>query len=311
MSERTCALLQGTPVADGIGIVRPLVAALVLLVLPASASAQKAEQAGIATQLTTRIDRLVGTVPIVGADRAGVQRTRVAGRTWRFRFTRNTTSTGPTWEPTMRILREARDFGQPAGALTDRRLSAADAAVLRVVADLGRDADVLVVRAGHPACAGLNRAQALAIGSRQATRWSQVGLAVEPDTITVRQPALNGPIDEPWLGGPFRRPAGVPPAYDGGLQQTAADPGSATATSWTRARKLPATTFCAVPLDGVAPSDATVRSLQYPEAFPIAYVQPRWKRIHPRSRAIANAFAAWIAGPAARAQLAQRGMLAP
>ena len=43
---------------------------------------------------------------------------------------------------------------------------------------------------------------------------------------------------------------------------------------WSRVRRLGAA-VCAVPLDGVAPTDATVAQLAYPEAFPVGYYRPR------------------------------------
>jgi hypothetical protein len=75
---------------------------------------------------------------------------------------------------------------------------------------------------------------------------------------------------------------------------------------------VPPDLLCAVPLDGVAPTDESVRSLAYPDAYPITYLQPRWRKgTRTHTKAVALAFARWLGSPKVRAIFAQRGMLAP
>ena len=63
---------------------------------------------------------------------------------------------------------------------------------------------------------------------------------------------------------------------DGGVSAAAAgDTSIAAITSWSRLRRVVPGT-CVVPLDGIAPSDATVGDLSYPEAFPVTYLRPRF-----------------------------------
>ena len=58
------------------------------------------------------------------------------------------------------LRRDARWNSGGKAVLADRALTRAEARRLTVLAELYRDADVLVVAAGHPACAGLTRTQA-------------------------------------------------------------------------------------------------------------------------------------------------------
>jgi hypothetical protein len=76
-------------------------------------------------------------------------------------------------------------------------------------------------------------------------------------------------------------------------------------TSWSRARAYQVTT-CAVPVGGAAPTDASVRALSYPDAYPISFVTLRRLRdVTP----IAAAFMQYLTGPRATASFRQRGML--
>ena len=70
----------------------------------------------------------------------------------------------------------------------------------------------------------------------------------------------------------------------------------------------------AVPLNGVAPSDATVRSLSYPEAFPVTYVVTR--KVRGRTAvdraAVAvqrRAMRAFLNSPGLKETLTKRGFL--
>ncbi len=169
------------------------------------------------------------------------------------------------------------------GVVVDRPLTARERSRFRILADLYRDADVLVVAAGHPACAGLTVAQARAIARGSVTRWSQVVAGAPADAIRVRHPVNASGAGVPHLGtrwvGRLNRwrvnyAPGAVGARDGGVAAAAADPSIAAITTWSRLRQG-AAGVCAVPLNGVAPSDAAVAGLAYPEAFPVAYAVTR------------------------------------
>jgi hypothetical protein len=101
-------------------------------------------------------------------------------------------------------------------------------------------------------------------------------------------------------------PTGAKAAFDGGLSAAASgDLSIAAVTSWSRARAYQQTT-CAVPIDGAAPDDASVRALTHPDAYPIAFVTLRRLR---SARPIAAAFVQYLTGPAATDSFRGRGML--
>jgi hypothetical protein len=170
------------------------------------------------------------------------------------------------------------------GAIIDRPLTALEQTRFKTLADLYRDADVLVVAAGHPACAGLTRAQARSIATGGITSWSQVVAGATSDAIKVRY--LTDRFDNgvphlgtKWVGNGTNNhvnyAAGAVGSPDGGVPAAAAgDQAVAAITTWSRIRNRTAG-LCVVPLDGVAPDDATVAGLQYPEAFPVSYVVTR------------------------------------
>ncbi len=170
------------------------------------------------------------------------------------------------------------------GIVVDRQLTALEKTRFKPLADLYRDADVLVVAAGHPACGGLTRTQARSISTGGITRWSQVAAGATSDTIKVRYLVdgfRNGVphLGAKWVGRLNRQrvnyPTGAVGAGDGGVSAAAGgDQAIAAITTWSRVRSRQFG-LCVVPLDGVAPSDATVVDLQYPEAFPVSYVVSR------------------------------------
>jgi hypothetical protein len=171
-----------------------------------------------------------------------------------------------------------------AAIVVDRPLTRAEKGRFEVLADLYRDADVLVVAAGHPACGGITRKAARDVAEGRATRWSQVVAGAGADAIKLRYPADGFGNGVPHLGvrwvGRFNKqrvaygPAGKP-AGDGGVSLAAGgDQAVAAITTWSRVRGLGAS-VCAVPLGGIAPTDASVASLRYPEAFPVLYAVGR------------------------------------
>jgi hypothetical protein len=293
-------------------------AALALALAP-PATAQRAEYAQVSSYIPARIDSSIGFIPSHGmnpADRPPSPTTvRLGGRTYRFVYQ----NSAVVWPGTGLILRTlARSSGYAAassGAFVDRRLTVRNRRRLVVRADLGREADVVVVARGHPACAtGLTRAQARGIARGTIQRWSEVvGLPPgQPDAIAVRVKTDGyGDMEPRWGVRDARRFApGARGATDGGLGQAASgDPAVAGLTSWSRARGY-ASSVCALPINGVAPTDATVYELRYAAAYPITYVVARALERAPRkSRAMMKGFIDWLRGPQAAEQFRARGMM--
>ena len=170
------------------------------------------------------------------------------------------------------------------GLIVDRPLTTIEKTRFKPLADLYRDADVLVVAAGHPACAGLTRAQARAIATGGIKLWSQTVVGATSDTIKVRYLIDGFGNGVPHLGarwvGKFNKqrvnyPVGAVGATDGGVSlAVGGDQAIAAITTWSRVRNRGGG-LCVVPLGGVVPSDATVAGLQYPEAFPVSFVVTR------------------------------------
>lgn len=303
---------------------RLLVSASVLLAAlvatPGADAASKVRKERVQIQITTsaRVDSQIGFIPIKGIDRAaGKKGTPATGNGRRFRlFWDNVTLPAETTTLGLRTLREDNDIAPSInGVVADRALTATEQQRFRVATRIGYDADVLVVATGHPACAGLTREQARGIATGAITRWSQVGAPAPggPDEIVRRAVALNGApeVIEPRLGLPRRTPTGVIADRDGGVFAAASgDPAVAGITSWSRARLL-ADRLCAVPLDGVAPTDGAVLALSYGEAYPIDWVVGRKTPRDALSRAAGKAFVAFLRSRAARTAFEKARILMP
>jgi hypothetical protein len=204
---------------------------------------------------------------------------------------------------------------------SDRALSAAERRGFTVGARLFRDADVLVLAAGHPACGGLTLAQARGVAQGRITRWAQLVPGVD-GKIAVRYPARNG-SDELRFGTrlvPYRARGGMiryrtsyapgaRGAADGGLSSVArGDLRIAAITSWSALRGAAGTT-CAVPLGGIEPTAASVATLRYPGAYPVDVVVRR--RIgDAHQRAIVRKFNEYMRSAEVRDKLRARGLLA-
>jgi hypothetical protein len=285
------------------------------LLAPATASAQRVEDTFFNSVIPSRVDHLIGFTPTSFAMYPRGQRivpitVRVGGRTYRYIFGNAAAAVGPTANIYMRQMIRGRRFPSPQGIFLDRRLRAAERPYVQVRADLGRDADVLAVGRGHPACAsGVSRAAAGGIAAGTIRTWSAAGVPTPAsgDAIALRR-AGSG-VDrfvEPRFRAGIRLPQGAKAAYDGGLSEAASgDLAIAAVTSWSRARAYQVTT-CAVPVGGAAPSDASVRALSHPEAYPISFVTLRRLR---EVRPIAAAFLQYLTGPRATTSFRQRGML--
>lgn len=216
-------------------------------------------------------------------------------------------------------LKAMRNGGQrPSGVFADRPLTAAERRRFKEAVPLYDDADVMVVAAGHPACRGLTRAQARGIVSGRFTRWSQVVTGAKDDTIRLR---YRGTRADPDLrfGATFVRqrngryrpsyPTSSRGAADGGIGAAAAgDHGIAAVTAWSRFRPQPG--VCAVPLNGVGPSNATVTDRSYPEAFRVTYVVPRRTIRFGVDRFADRLLREFLASSKARTYLVRRGLLA-
>ena len=120
---------------------------------------------------------------------------------------------------------DGRCCPSPQGIFLDRPLKVSERRYVRVRADLGRDADVLAVTRGHPACAsGVSRAAARGIASGRIRTWSTAGVPAPAtgDAIALRR-AGDG-IErsvEPRFGARWRLPQGARSAFDGGLSEAA------------------------------------------------------------------------------------------
>jgi hypothetical protein len=299
---------------------RPALALAVLLLAPATASAQKVQDTFFNSVIPSRVDHLIGFTPTTFAIHPRGQRVvpitvQVGGRTYRYVFGNASAAVGPSAGIYLRNMIRGRRFPSPQGVFLDRRLTAAERRHLRVRADLGRDADVLVVGRGHPACAsGVSRAAVRGIAAGRIGTWSAAGVPVPAsgDAIELRRAGdgFDGFV-EPRFGAGGRLPRGARAARDGGLSEAASgNLAIAAVTSWSRARAFQRTT-CAVPVAGAAPTDASVRALSHPDAYPIAFVTLR-RLSTPRDRAVPRitaAFLKYLTGPQATSSFRQRGML--
>jgi hypothetical protein len=224
-----------------------------------------------------RIHEQIGFVPITGMDYLGTVKIRSGGYVYKGPFA-NVTASRLT---TTQALKEVRRYGTSHGVYTDRRLTSAERRSFQLAVDLGRDADVLVVKTGHPACAGLTLAQVRSIAAGKTTRWSQVGLSPSgSDQIALRHVVVRGAF-EPRFGVP-KKPAAAKGASDGGLADAGKSEAVAAVTSWSRARNRG--DVCAVPIDGVTPSNVSVHGLAYKGAYPIGFAVPRKRSRDPLPR---------------------------
>ena len=112
----------------------------------------------------------------------------------------------------------------------------------------------------------------------QIRTWSAAGVPAPAsgDAIALRRAGAGiERFVEPRFGAGWRTPRGAKAARDGGVSEAASgNLAIAAVTSWSRARAFQATT-CAVPVGGAAPSDASVRALSHPDAYPISFVTLR------------------------------------
>jgi hypothetical protein len=294
-----------------------LVAVAALLIAPATASAQRVEDTFFNSFIPSRIDHTIGFATTTFAihpvgERVVPIKVRVGGRTHRYIFGNASAAVGPSAGLVLRNMIRMRRYPSPQGIFLDRRLSARERSYVQVRADLGRDADVLVVSRGHPACSsGVSRSAVRGIAAGRISTWSAAGVQAPAsgDRIALRR-AGDGVErnSEPRFGAGWKAPAGARVARDGGLSEAASgNQAIAAVTSWSRARAYNTTT-CVVPVGGRAPDDASVRALSHPDAYPISFVTLR--RLGNRGvRPIVAAFLEYLTGPRATVSFRQRGML--
>jgi hypothetical protein len=292
----------------------PVLLVAAWLLLPATASARP-QSAFFNSVIPSRVDHLIGFTPTTFAIHPPGQRVvpitvRVGGRRYRYIFDNAAAVVGPSANIYLRNILRARRYPTPEGVFLDRKLKRAEKRYLEVRVDLARDADVLVATREHPACAtGVSRSVARAIAAGTIKTWSAAGVPAPPsgDSISLRRAGTGSDrFVEPRFGAGYKLPAGARKAYDGGLGEAASgNTAIAAVTSWSRARSFGSST-CAIPVGGAAPTDASVRALSHPNAYPISFVMlKRLRDIRP----IAAAFVKYLAGPRATESFRNRGML--
>src|SRR5262245_23228668 len=194
---------------------------------------------------------------------------KVGSTTYKVLWTNNTTNR----QSTTIALREAvRDADGPPSSypavFTDRDLTRAERKRFDVLLDIGRDADVLVVNRDNPVCtSGLTLAQVRGIAQGRITRWSQVATVPvgQPDVIARHVRGVER-YAQPRFG-VKPTPGHVAVDLDGGVLAAYRNRAVAAITSWSRVRRY-TSSVCAVAIDGVAPTDASVFTRSYGPAYP-------------------------------------------
>ena len=176
-------------------MLRPTLALAVLLIAPVTADAAKVQDTFYNSVIPSRVDHLVGFAPtsfgIHPRDEPLRPLTvRVRGRTYRFLFSTASAVVAASPDIYLRNMIRQRRYPGLQGVFLDRRLTAAERRHMVVRADLGRDADVLAVASGHPACAsGVSRAAARGIAKGTIRTWSAAGVPTPAggDAIALRR----------------------------------------------------------------------------------------------------------------------------
>jgi hypothetical protein len=249
-----------------------VVAAVAAAVFPVTAPAKTISGAHqVQADIPPRIDRNIGFIPVNTMGQLPAFRVYAGGGQWVRGPWVNFTRSGPTMSESLKLWRQS---GHGDGTFSDRRLTRAERRQFVQVADFGRDADVLVVKRDHPACAGLTLTQARAIAKGQTTKWSQVAATPSgsSDTIALRHVRFGDGAIEPRFGVSMKLRAGKATA-DGGIGEAAGNGAVAGITSWSRVRYR--SDVCAVPIGGIAPTDVSVHGLTYPAAYPVGFVAPK------------------------------------
>ena len=254
----------------------------------------------------------VGFIPIKGIQPDFFKRrtVKVGATTYKVLWTNNTIDRRTTAIALRQAYHDATHVPTSYLAVyTDRDLTSAERKHFDVMLDLGRDADVLVVNRDNPVCAsGLTLAQARGIARGTITRWSEVATlpAGQPDVIARHVRGVDR-YAQPRFG-VGRVPDDVVVEPDGGVYAAYSDRAVAAVTSWSRVRAY-ASSVCAVPIDGVAPTDASVFTRSYGPAYPIEVALPHHRRTDPQGRAMVAAYVAFLRSAAAAEQFRKAGVL--
>jgi hypothetical protein len=135
------------------------------------------------------------------------------------------------------------------------------------------DGDVLAVNPANPLCTrGTTMAGARSLLTRAAAGayFAPAGLTGDPELLFGLQPGRSG-------ASPYG-PAVETVDEERAVAAVASDPGAVAFVAWSATRAaLDAHTVCAVPLGGIAPSEATLRDGSYPATVRATYV---WRRGH-------------------------------
>lgn len=298
-----------TSVAGVVGV------ALLVVAAPVGADAKRVstfwqQRAYVADRFFAQL----GFIPINGIQRPGRTSVYRAGGTTYVVGWNNALINGATTDALRYAARYVR-YGATAddGVYTDRFLTAREKRSYQVLADLARDADVLVVNRANPVCStGLTGSQARGIARGTITRWSQVTqlAAGQPDAIRRRivgRPGGKGDaFAEPRFGVPLKQPPTVVDA-DGGVVEAATDLRVAAVTSWSRVRR--GTGGCVVALNGIAPTNAAVHGLRYPGAYPIQYVMHRKRSRRAEDRVKVREYVRFMTSERAATPLRASGVL--
>ena len=255
----------------------------------------------------------LGFIPIAGIQDRGKASVYRDGATTYVVTWNNALFNRPTADALKQAARYVKYGPVNDGIFTDRFLSTREKRSYQVLADLARDADVLVVHRENPVCAtGLTSTQARGIARGNVTRWSQVTTLPpgQPDAIhrrLVGRPGKKGDaFAEPRLGAPVASPNTVV-AADGGVGEARVDRSVAAVTSWSRVRR--GSGACVVALDGVAPTNAAVHGLRYPGAYPVQYVMHRKRSRHGENRVKVREYVKFLKSERAAVMLRNTGVL--
>jgi hypothetical protein len=220
---------------------------------------------------------------------------KVGSTTYKVLWTNNTTNR----QSTTIALREAvRDADGPPSSypavFTDRDLTRAERKRFDVLLDIGRDADVLVVNRDNPVCtSGLTLAQVRGIAQGRITRWSQVATLPpgQPDVIARHVRGVER-YAQPRFG-VKPTPGHAVVDLDGGVLAAYRNRAVAAVTSWSRVRQY-TSSVCAVAIDGVAPTDASVFTRSYGSAYPFELAMLHRRRTDPQGRAMVAAYVRFL-----------------
>lgn len=284
---------------------RLAVATLVALLLPVATAqgARKPEKVywQVNATVAPRFAQQLGFIPVAGIRPRGWFKVKVGKRVYQAQWSNTVTNA-----PTAAIAAGTFAFDPEAGLFIDRPLTAAEQKRADVLADVARDADVLVLNRANPACGGLTYEQAKSLAAGGITDWSQVGS--DAGRVSLH---LTGEGFPNGLFGVEKLPPGAVLSSNGGLGATMQDPSSASVVPFSSVRDLPAEAACIVPLDGVAPSEDTVRSLTYPGAFPVYYAMSKKRSRRALDRLMVKRYVAFLRSERARSAFAATGAVLP